>query len=86
MLGIGVAFNIYFVVAWRRGQSAPLRSSLARAIVLSALTTMTAFASLAAASHPGTRSMGELLAVSLGFTLLTTLLVLPPLLGPPADA
>jgi len=86
MLGIGVAFNIYFVVNWRSGHGGPLQSSLARAIVVSALTTMTAFGSLAATPHLGTRSMGELLALALGFTVLTALLVLPALLGPPPRA
>ena len=86
MLGIGVAFNIYFVVNWRSGHGGPLQSSLARAIVVSALTTMTAFGSLAATPHLGIRSMGELLALALGFTVLTALLVLPALLGPPPRA
>ena len=47
---------------------------------------MTAFGSLAATPHLGIRSMGELLALALGFTVLTALLVLPALLGPPPRA
>jgi hypothetical protein len=35
-------------------------------------------------SHPGTASMGELLSIALGCTLLCTLFVLPALHGPPA--
>ena len=83
LFGIGVAFNIYFVVAWRAGAQALLQSSLTRAIIFSALTTASGFGSLWLSSHPGTASMGELLIISLGWTLLTTLFFLPALLGPP---
>ncbi len=81
LLGIGVAFNIYFVMNWRNGLDGPLQSSTARAVVFSALTTMVAFGSLALSNHPGTASMGVLLTISLGFTLLNTLVTLPALLG-----
>jgi len=83
LFGIGVAFNIYFVMAWRAGRANPLQSSLTRAVVMSGLTTGTAFGSLWLSSHPGTASMGELLAISLAWTLVTALLFLPALLGPP---
>jgi len=83
LLGIGVAFNIYFVSAWRAGRGKLLQSSLARAVIFSALTTGTAFGSLWLSHHPGTASMGKLLALSLACTLVATLLFLPALLGPP---
>ncbi len=83
LFGIGVAFNIYFVMAWRRGASDFLQSSLTRAILFSALTTTAAFGSLCFSNHPGTASMGLLLALSLGCTLVSALLFLPALLGPP---
>ena len=87
LFGIGVAFNIYFVIAWRHGVSDLLQTSLARAVIFSALTTATAFGSLWLSSHPGTASMGKLLALSLACTLGAALLVLPALLGPsPAAA
>jgi hopanoid biosynthesis associated RND transporter like protein HpnN len=82
LLGIGVSFDIYFVTAWRAGHDFPLQSPTARAVLFSALTTVAAFGSLAASSHPGTSEMGKLLAIALGWTLLSTLLVLPALLGP----
>jgi hopanoid biosynthesis associated RND transporter like protein HpnN len=86
LLGIGVAFNIYFVMAWRAGEAHPLQSSLTRAVVFSALTTATAFGALWLSSHPGTASMGRLLMLSLGWELLVTLLVRPALLAvPPAE-
>ena len=83
LFGIGVAFNIYYVMAWRAGKSKPLQSSLTRAVVMSGLTTGTAFGSLWFSHHPGTASMGELLALSLAWTLASALLFLPALLGEP---
>ncbi|MBB6252747.1 MMPL family transporter [Nitrospirillum iridis] len=86
LFGIGTAFNIYYVMAWRQGQANPLTSSLTRATILSALTTGTAFGSLWTSHHPGTASMGELLVFSLASILITALLFLPALLGPPKTA
>jgi hopanoid biosynthesis associated RND transporter like protein HpnN len=83
LLGIGVAFNIYFTVAWRAGAKSFLPSALTRAVIFSALTTATGFGTLWLSEHPGTASMGELLMISLGWTLVTTLFVSPALLGPP---
>ncbi len=83
LFGIGVAFNIYYLMAWRAGDSDLLRSPLARAIVFSALTTASGFGSLWLSSHPGTASMGELLILSLVWTIITILFFLPALLGPP---
>ena len=83
LLGIGVAFNIYFVVAWRAGARNLLQSSLTRAVIFSAATTATGFGALWLSPHPGTASMGELLMISLFWTLATTLFLSPALLGPP---
>ncbi len=84
LLGIGVAFDIYFIVAWRNGAKEFLQSALARAVIFSALTTASGFGTLWLSSHPGTASMGELLMISLGWTLATTLFFLPALLKDPA--
>ena len=81
LFGIGVAFNIYFVMAWREGRTNLLQSSLTRAVIFSALTTASGFGSLWLSSHPGTASMGELLMISLAWTLVTTLFFLPALMG-----
>ncbi|MCO5129538.1 MAG: MMPL family transporter [Xanthobacteraceae bacterium] len=85
LLGVGVAFKIYYVVAWRAGHTNLLQSSLTRAIFFSALTTATAFGSLWLSSHPGTASMGKLLALSLLTTLAAVLLFQPALMGRPRD-
>lgn len=84
LFGVGVAFNIYFVMAWRAGETAPLQSSLMRAVLFSALTTATAFGALWLSSHPGTASMGRLLMISLGWELFVTLVFRPALLARPA--
>lgn len=85
LLGIGVAYNIYFVMNWRAGVCCPLQSSTARAIVFSALTTASAFGSLALSTHPGTATMGLLLTLAIACTLLTTLFLLPAMLGDPPE-
>jgi hopanoid biosynthesis associated RND transporter like protein HpnN len=85
LFGIGVAFNVYFVMAWREGATGLLQSSLTRAVLFSALTTATAFGSLWLSAHPGTASMGELLAVSLMCTLVAALVFLQALLGAPRE-
>jgi len=81
LLGVGVSFNIYFVMNWRAGQTSVLGSATARAILFSALTTGTAFGSLALSAHPGTASMGLLLLISLGCTLVASLAFIPALLA-----
>jgi hopanoid biosynthesis associated RND transporter like protein HpnN len=85
LLGVGVAFKIYYVTAWRTGRTNLLQSSLTRAIFFSAMTTATAFGSLWLSSHPGTASMGKLLALSLVTTLAAVLLFQPALMGKPRD-
>jgi hopanoid biosynthesis associated RND transporter like protein HpnN len=81
LFGIGVAFHIYFVMAWRAGGAHLLTSSLARGVFFSALATATGFGSLWASSHPGTASMGKLLMISLVWTLVSALLFQPALMG-----
>ena len=77
LLGVGVAFKIYYILAWRSGRTNLLQSSLTRAVIWSALTTATAFGSLWLSQHPGTSSMGKLLALSLACTLAAAVLFQP---------
>jgi uncharacterized protein len=85
MLAVGVAFHIYYIIAWRAGVADMLASSLTRAIFFSALTTGVAFGSLCFSSHPGTASLGKLLGLSLFFTLLAAFVIVPAFLGPPRE-
>ncbi|NBC37857.1 MMPL family transporter [Novosphingobium sp. FSY-8] len=82
LFGVGVAFHIYFVMAWRRGIADLLQTSLARAVVCSALATGSAFGALWFSAHPGTASMGLILMISLIWTLICALIFEPALLGP----
>ena len=86
LLGLGVAFKIYYVMAWRAGSAHLLQTSLTRAIFFSAMTTATAFGSLWMSNHPGTSSMGKLLALSLATTLCAAVFFQPALMGPPRKA
>ncbi len=86
LLGVGVAFKIYYVLAWRGGETSLLASSLTRAVLFSAATTASAFASLWLSNHPGTSSMGKLLSLALLTTLVAAVLFQPILMGPPRQA
>jgi hopanoid biosynthesis associated RND transporter like protein HpnN len=81
LLGVGVAFKIYYVMAWRAGETNFLQSSLTRAVFFSACTTATAFGSLWFSHHPGTSSMGKLMGLSLVTTLSAAVLFQPALLA-----
>jgi uncharacterized protein len=86
LLGVGVAFKIYYVLAWRSGETSLLASPLTRAVLFSAMTTATAFGSLWFSNHPGTSSMGKLLGLSLITTLAAAVLFQPILMGPPRQS
>ncbi len=86
LLGVGVAFKIYYIMAWRSGQTNLLQTSLTRAVIYSALTTATAFGSLWFSSHPGTSSMGKLMALSLVCTMAAAVLFQPVLMGKPRES
>ena len=81
LLGVGVAFKIYYIIAWRSGERNFLQSSLTRAVFFSACTTATAFGSLWLSHHPGTSSMGKLMALSLLTTLAAAVIFQPALLA-----
>ena len=83
LLGVGVAFKIYYITAWRTGKTNLLESTLTRAVIFSAMTTATAFGSLWLSNEPGISSMGKLMALSLACTLSAAVLFQPILMGPP---
>ncbi len=80
LLGVGVSFNVYFVMNYRAGMQRFLSSATAHAVLFSALTTGTAFGTLAASHDRGTSSMGILLLLSLLAVLIATFVFLPALL------
>ncbi|MDX9689463.1 MAG: MMPL family transporter [Alphaproteobacteria bacterium] len=83
LLSLGVSYAIYFITYWKNGHENLLYSSMARAVLFSAGTTLVAFGTLSLSSHTGTRGMGELLTLSLIYSGLSTFLVLPLLLNRP---
>jgi len=83
LLGIGVDNGIHIVHRARHpatDDGNPLRSSAARAALLSAITTICSFGSLSLSPHRGTASLGQVLTLGILFTLFATLVVLPALL------
>ncbi len=83
LLGIGGDSGIHLVHRHRMsalGGEAILRTSTARAILFSALTTVGSFGTLTFSSHTGMSSLGQLLTVGIVCTLVCNLIVLPALL------
>ena len=82
LFGLGVANGVHLVVRGREDSvaGAVMGTSTPRAVVFSALTTVGSFGTIALSSHPGTAGMGVLLTISIGFTLVASLTVLPALM------
>ncbi len=84
LLGVGVDNGILLV---RRARVSPpadgnlLGTSTSRAAVFSGVTTMASFANLMLARHAGMASMGFVLTVGMGWTVLATIVLLPALLA-----
>ena len=83
LLGVGVAFKIYYIMAWRAGKTGLLQSALTRAVVFSAMTNALAFGSMWSSSYPGMSSMGKLMALALLCTMAAAVLFQPVLMGRP---
>jgi hypothetical protein len=84
LLGIGVDSAIHILHRYRTSLSDDgplLATSSARAVVVSALTTILSIGNLAFSPHLGTASMGKLLTIGISMTLICTLVVLPILLA-----
>jgi hopanoid biosynthesis associated RND transporter like protein HpnN len=82
IFGLGVDNGIHVVERFRREGDVGhlMHSSTPRAVLLSTLTTVGAFAALMLSPHRGTASIGSLLTIAVLFLLLFTVLVLPMLL------
>ena len=85
LLGVGVAFKIYYIIAWRAGKTGLLQSTLTRAVVFSALTNAVAFGSMWASDYPGLSGMGKMMALVLVCTLASAVLFQPVLMGRPRE-
>ncbi len=80
LMGMGVDSGIHIVHRLAHSNEPSnnlLRTSTARGVFYSSITTFCSFTSLAFSPHVGTASMGLLLAIGISLTLLATLIVLP---------
>ncbi len=81
IVGIGVAYGIYVVQRYRESHEATFYSkSTGRAVILSSMTTMFAFASLLIGAHRGIRSLGLVTTIGVLACLIAALVLLPSLL------
>ena len=83
IFGLGVDTGIHVVHRYRTDGdvAALLGSSTARAVVISALTTIGTFFSLSFSPHKGAASIGMLLTIAISVMLVVTFLVVPALLS-----
>ena len=86
LLGVGVAFKIYYILAWRAGKTGLLELSLTRAVIFSAMTNAVAFGSMWSSDYPGLSSMGRMMALALLCTMAAAVLFQPVLMGKPRQA
>lgn len=80
LFGLGADGGIFIIHRLRNMNSkddSVLRTSTARGVIFSNLTTLCSLVSMAFTPHLGLASMGQLLAIGLGLMLICTLLVLP---------
>ncbi len=83
LIGSGVE-GIYLIYRFRMEPPATgsmLKTSTARALFFSTLTTILSFSTLSFSPHRGMASMGKLLTICIGSLMVTTLLLLPALLS-----
>jgi len=84
IIGIGIDFGVHFMHRYRHEGSGKIRTVVAstgKAIMITSLTTMVGFGSLLLAKYRGMGSMGLLLVLGVGACFITTIWILPALLG-----
>jgi len=84
IIGIGIDDGVHIMHRWRHEGNGRIRtvfSSTGKAILLTSLTTMFAFGSLALSAFPAFGQFGGALFLGVGACFLTTVLVLPGILG-----
>ena len=84
ILGIGIDDGVHILHRYRvegRGNIRKVFTSTGKAVMLTSLTTMLAFGSLVFATYRGLGSMGIALFIGVGTCFLTSVIILPALLG-----
>lgn len=79
LIGLGVDSGIHIATRRERSEdsAALYQSSTPWAVLFSGLTTIAAFATLSVSDHRGTASMGQMLAIAITCTLLSTIVITP---------
>ncbi|MFQ6114326.1 MAG: RND family transporter [bacterium] len=84
IVGLGIDDGVHFLHRYRieeRGQIRIVASSTGKAILLTSLTTIAGFGSLLIAKYRGMGSLGTLMVLGIAACFVTTVLILPSLLG-----
>jgi predicted RND superfamily exporter protein len=84
IVGIGIDDGVHFMHRYRvegKRSIKQVATSTGKAILITSLTTMAGFGSLLIAKYRGLGSLGILLALGVAACFITTILILPPLLG-----
>jgi len=84
IIGIGIDDGVHIIHRWRRegyGSVKTVFSSTGKAVLLTSLTTMLAFGSLVFSIWRGYGSLGSALFIGVGACFLTTVFILPGIIG-----
>ncbi len=84
IIGIGIDHGVHVMHRWRRegrGSAKVVFASTGKAILLSSLTTMIAFFSMVFSVYRGYASLGWALVVGVGACFLTSVIILPGIIG-----
>jgi len=81
ILGMGIDYGVYYVCSYQRyhDEHHPFMSLIRLAVFLSAATTLVGFGVLAFADHVVLKSIGLTSLLGIGYSLIGTLMILPPL-------
>ena len=77
VIGVGSDYAIYMIHRVREGASIPELASTARAVVLSALTTIVGFGTLIMTHYPGLQSMGWMASLGVTFAVVSAVVLVP---------
>ncbi|MEM9444476.1 MAG: MMPL family transporter [Verrucomicrobiota bacterium] len=82
VIGIGVAYGVYVVDRYNEeGKVKLFSASTGKAILLSALTTMTGFGCMITGEYVGLVSLGLLMMIGIGYCFIASVLILPQVLN-----
>ncbi len=81
VIGVGSDYAIYILYRAREGHSTEKLAETARAVVLSALTTIVGFGTLVTTHYPGLQSMGWMASLGIFFACFTAVVLVPLVVG-----